>query len=391
MQRLTELRPRGVITSEEAPSTRGPLHDFFPIRLDDEFMATASGGLGFALPAAVGAALAQPNRTVFCLLGDGSAMYSIQGLWTAADLKLDVKFLIVNNGGYAALDQFGALFDIEVVGSKLPGIDFVKLAEGMGVPGARVAHVDSLDDAIRALFASAGPRLLEVVVERPRRTSSAGRALRNSLTKRHEPMSKVFITCAITGASPMPKHPNFPFRPDHVAQEALDAAEAGASIIHVHVRNREDGTPSQSLDDYREVVNLIRQKNNEVILNVTTGPGCMWFPKSAEEPAQPDMEKTLMFTAERRIEHIIDLKPDMCTLDICTMNLWGGVAINLEPIIGAMGTALQDAGVLTEIECFEAGDFVFADDLMAKGLIPKNAPFTFVLGTHYGLPPRRKP
>lgn len=199
-------------------------------------------------------------------------------------------------------------------------------------------------------------------------------------------MAKTFITCAITGASPMPKHPNFPFRPEHVAQEALDAAEAGASIIHVHVRHAEDGTPSQELDDYRQVVNLIRQKNNEVILNVTTGPGCMWFSKSPEEPGQPDMEKTLMFTAERRIEHILDLKPDMCTLDICTMNLWGGVAINQEPIIGKMGTMLQDAGVLTEIECFEAGDFVFADDLMEKNLIAKSSPFTFVLGTKYGLP-----
>jgi len=167
MQRLTELRPAGLIVSEEAPSTRGPLHDHFPIKLDDEFTATASGGLGFALPAAVGAALAMPGRTVFCLLGDGSAMYSIQGLWTAAELDLDVRFLIVNNGGYAALDQFGALFDIEVVGSKLPGIDFVKLAQGMGVEGMRVSHVDELDDAIRDLFAGSGPRLLEVVVERP--------------------------------------------------------------------------------------------------------------------------------------------------------------------------------------------------------------------------------
>jgi len=166
MQRLTALRPKGLIVSEEAPSTRGPLHDHFPIRLDDEFMATASGGLGFALPAAVGAALAQPERTVFCLLGDGSSMYSIQGLWTAADLRLDVRFLIVNNGGYAALEQFGALFDIEVVGSKLPGLDFVKLAEGMGVPAARVSAATDLDDAIRALFEGPGPRLLEVLVER---------------------------------------------------------------------------------------------------------------------------------------------------------------------------------------------------------------------------------
>jgi uncharacterized protein (DUF849 family) len=197
---------------------------------------------------------------------------------------------------------------------------------------------------------------------------------------------KTFITCAITGASPMPTHPNFPFRPEHVAQEALHAAEAGASIIHVHVRDPETGAPNQDLEQYRKVVNLIREKNDEVILNVTTGPGCMWFPKSEEEPALPDEERTLMFTAERRIEHILDLKPDMCTLDICTMNLWGGVAINLEPIITRMGTMIQDAGVLTEIECFEAGDFVFADDLMAKGSIPKNAPFTFVLGTKYGLP-----
>jgi uncharacterized protein (DUF849 family) len=199
-------------------------------------------------------------------------------------------------------------------------------------------------------------------------------------------MAKTFITCAITGASPMPKHPNFPFRPEHVAQEALDAAEAGASIIHVHVRDPETGAPNQEMENYRKVVNLIREKNTDVILNVTTGPGCMWFPKSAEEPHLPDDERTLMFTAERRIEHILELKPDMCTLDICTMNLWGGIAMNLEMIVGKMGTMIQDAGVLTEIECFEAGDFVFADDLREKKLISPNSPYTFVLGTKYGLP-----
>nr|WP_082431078.1 3-keto-5-aminohexanoate cleavage protein [Novosphingobium sp. KN65.2] len=195
---------------------------------------------------------------------------------------------------------------------------------------------------------------------------------------------KVYITCAVTGSSPMPEHPNFPFRPDHVANEALAAAEAGASIIHVHVRDRETGEPSQALDDYREVVGLIREKNREVILNVTTGPGCNWM-QSEEDPAVCG-EGTLMFTAERRLEHILDLKPDMCTLDICTMQLWGGVAINLDPMITRMGQMIQDAGVMPEIECFEAGDFVFADDLMAKGAIPGNAPFSFVLGTKYGLP-----
>lgn len=195
---------------------------------------------------------------------------------------------------------------------------------------------------------------------------------------------KVFITCAVTGSAPMPNHPNFPFRPEHVAAEALTAAEAGAAIIHLHVRERETGVPSQALDDYREVVGLIRAKNDAVILNVTTGPGCTWM-QSDEDPAVAG-PGTLMFTAERRLEHILDLKPDMCTLDICTMQLWGGVAINLDPMITRMGHMIQDAGVVPEIECFEAGDFVFADDLMAKGAIPKTAPFSFVLGTKYGLP-----
>jgi len=182
----------------------------------------------------------------------------------------------------------------------------------------------------------------------------------------------------------MPAHPDFPFRPDHVAAEALAAAEAGAAIIHLHVRDGATGVPSQALDDYREVVGLIRRKNDAVILNVTTGPGCTWM-QSEDDPAVAG-PGTLMFTAERRLEHILDLKPDMCTLDICTMNLWGGVAINLDPMITKMGHMIQDAGVMPEIECFEAGDFVFADDLIAKGALPKNAPYSFVLGTKYGLP-----
>lgn len=195
---------------------------------------------------------------------------------------------------------------------------------------------------------------------------------------------KLFITCAITGSSPLPNHDNFPVTPEQVAAQGLAAAEAGASILHIHVRHPETGDPSTELNHYREVVQRIREKNNEVILNVTTGPGCTWM-QSDEDPSVCG-PGTVMFTAERRLEHILDLKPEMCTLDICTMQLWGGVAINLDPMITRMGHMIQDAGVLPEIECFEAGDFVFADDLMAKGAIPKNVPFSFVLGTKYGLP-----
>jgi uncharacterized protein (DUF849 family) len=195
---------------------------------------------------------------------------------------------------------------------------------------------------------------------------------------------KTFITCAVTGSSPLPDHPNFPITPEQIAEQGLAAAAAGASILHIHVRDPETGGQSTELDLYRKAVNLIREKNNEVILNVTTGPGCTWM-QSDEDPAVCG-PGTIMFTAERRLEHILDLKPEMCTLDICTMNLWGGAAINLDPMITRMGHMIQDAGVLPEIECFEAGDFVFADDLIAKGAIPKHVPFSFVLGTKYGLP-----
>lgn len=195
---------------------------------------------------------------------------------------------------------------------------------------------------------------------------------------------KTFITCAVTGSSPLPDHDNFPITPEQIAQQGLAAAAAGASILHIHVRDPKTGGQSTELDLYRKAVGLIREKNNEVILNVTTGPGCTWM-QSDEDPAVCG-PGTIMFTAERRLEHILDLKPDMCTLDICTMNLWGGAAINLDPMITRMGHMIQDAGVLPEIECFEAGDFVFADDLIAKGAIPKHVPFSFVLGTKYGLP-----
>jgi benzoylformate decarboxylase len=165
MARLEALRPKGIAITEEAPSTRGPLHDYFRVHAGEEFHTCASGGLGHGLPAGVGVALARPDTTVLCILGDGSAMYSIQGLYTAAQERLDIKFVVVNNGGYAALEQFGSLFGIEVVGSKLPALDFVKIAEGQGVPGTRISRADALDAAIHELFAAEGPRLLEVVVQ----------------------------------------------------------------------------------------------------------------------------------------------------------------------------------------------------------------------------------
>ncbi len=194
--------------------------------------------------------------------------------------------------------------------------------------------------------------------------------------------NKVIITCAVTGSSPVPDHPDFPKTNEQVANAALDAGEAGASIIHVHVR-KPDGTPSTDLNDYTEVYNRIRQKNNELIINLTTGPGCNWI-QSDEDPMMPG-PGAQVFTAERRLEHIERLRPEMCTLDICTMQIFGTVAINTKKMMTKMGHMIRDCNVMPEIECFDTGDLVFAEDLIADGALDGPGVYSIVMGTKYGI------
>jgi len=166
MQQIAALRPADSIVVEEAPSSRGVMHDHLPLLERDSFHTCASGGLGHGLPAAVGVALARPGRKVIGLLGDGSAMYSIQGLWTAAQLKLPVAFIIVNNSSYRALEEFGRRFAIDVLpGVHLPDLDFCGLATAQGVKAILVTRCEELDGALRTVFAARSPMLLEVRVK----------------------------------------------------------------------------------------------------------------------------------------------------------------------------------------------------------------------------------
>lgn len=166
MQQIATLRPKGSIIVEEAPSSRGVMHDYLPIIERDTFYTCASGGLGHALPAAVGIALARPKEKVIALLGDGSAMYAIQGLWSAARLKLPITFIIVNNTRYEALVQFGHRFGLQrAVGTDLAGLDFCALARGQGLSAIRVDKADALDGALREAFAAPEPTLVEVMVD----------------------------------------------------------------------------------------------------------------------------------------------------------------------------------------------------------------------------------
>jgi len=166
VQQIAALRAPGSILVEEAPSTRTPMHDYLPILERDTFYTCASGGLGHGLPAAVGVALARRGEKVIALLGDGSSMYAIQGLWTAAQLKLPITFIIVNNRRYEALLQFGRHFGLaSTVGTSLAEIDFCGLAISQGCKAVRVERAGMLDDTLRCAFVATEPTLVEVVVE----------------------------------------------------------------------------------------------------------------------------------------------------------------------------------------------------------------------------------
>jgi len=165
MQQIAALRPAGSLVMEEAPSSRDAMHAHLPMLERDSFYTCASGGLGHGLPAAVGAALARPDRKVIALLGDGSAMYGIQGLWSAAELGANVVFLIVNNGGYRALDEFAPRFGVSrPPGTRLRHLDFCDLARAQGVRAERVERADALDTALIAAFTDTKPALLDVRV-----------------------------------------------------------------------------------------------------------------------------------------------------------------------------------------------------------------------------------
>jgi benzoylformate decarboxylase len=167
MQQVAALRPKGSIIVEEAPSSRTAMRDYLPIIDRDGFHTCASGGLGHGLPAAIGIALARPREKVIALLGDGSSMYAIQGLWSAAQLALGITFVIIKNQRYEALLEFGRHFGLQrTIGTSLPEIDFCALAQGQGVKAIAVDRCDALDDALRSAFAIVTePTLVEVAVD----------------------------------------------------------------------------------------------------------------------------------------------------------------------------------------------------------------------------------
>jgi len=158
--------PDDAVLVEEAPSHRPAMQQFMPMHGQDSFYTMASGGLGYALPAAVGISLGRANVRTVCLIGDGSAMYSIQALWTAAQRKLPLTIVVLNNSGYGAMRSFSQVMQVRnVPGLDLPDIDFVKIAEGMGCEAARVARSSDLAPTLERALALKGASLVEVMVD----------------------------------------------------------------------------------------------------------------------------------------------------------------------------------------------------------------------------------
>jgi benzoylformate decarboxylase len=165
MSRIASLRPAGSIIVEEAPTSRAAMNAHLPIDEPDGFFTAGSGGLGYGLPAAVGIAMGKPGRRVIAVIGDGSCMYAVQGLWTAAQWKLPMAIVIVNNASYFALKHMARMFDIkETVGADLPGIDVCGLARAFGCEARRVKAPQELDDALRHAFGAGHPVVVDVAV-----------------------------------------------------------------------------------------------------------------------------------------------------------------------------------------------------------------------------------
>ena len=200
------------------------------------------------------------------------------------------------------------------------------------------------------------------------------------------PRNKVFITCAVTGNLTAPEQtPYLPKSPEEIAEAALGAAEAGAAIVHIHVREPRTGKPSMDLAYYKEVVERIRAKNSQLILNITTGPGGRFVP-SEDDPKVAAPGTTLM-NPEKRVEHIAILKPEICTLDLNTMNSGGQVVINTPANVRRMAKIIREAGVKPEIELFDSGDIALMLDMLKDSSLIGPLLTSLVLGVRYGFQP----
>ena len=199
----------------------------------------------------------------------------------------------------------------------------------------------------------------------------------------------VFITCAVTGSGgTQDRSPHVPRSPEQIANSAIDAAKAGAAVVHCHVRDPETGAPSRRVDLYREVTDRIRAADVDVVLNLTAGMGGDMVYGSADSPFPINEAATDMASATDRMAHVEECLPEICTLDCGTMNFAEAdyVMTNTPGMLRTMGQMMTDLDVRVEIEAFDTGHLWFAKQLVNEGILNSPAMVQLCMGVPWGAP-----
>lgn len=200
---------------------------------------------------------------------------------------------------------------------------------------------------------------------------------------------KRIITCAITGNAPYnKKHPSFPVTPKEICDSTIEAARAGATIAHIHVRDPETGAGSRDVKLFRETVDRIRNTGTDIIINLTCGLGAFLLPDPKDESrALPESD---VATVTERVRHLEECLPDIASLDVSTGNQVEGdtefVYLNTTRTLRGLARRFLELGVKPELEAFQAGDVLFANQLVDEGLVIGKPMYQFVLGVKWGAP-----
>ena len=201
---------------------------------------------------------------------------------------------------------------------------------------------------------------------------------------------EAFVTCAVTGAGALTdRSERVPVTPEQIADAALDAARAGAAVVHIHVRDPETGRGSRDVALYRAVVERLRGADVDAVINLTAGMGGDLVLGGAGAPLPLDADGTDLVGAEERLAHIAELRPEICTLDCGSMNFAAGgdyVMTNTPGMLRAMAAHVQALGVRPELEVFDFGHLVMVEDLIREGLIDDPALIQLCMGIPYGAP-----
>ncbi len=200
---------------------------------------------------------------------------------------------------------------------------------------------------------------------------------------------EVFITCPVTGSGgTQDRSPHVPRSPKQIAESAIEAAKAGAAVVHCHVRDPDTGAASRRVDLYREVTARVRDSETDVVINLTAGMGGDLMLGPPDSPLPLIEDGTDMGSAEDRMQHVVDCLPEICTLDCGTMNFAENdyVMTNTPGILRAMGKIINDLGVRTEIEAFDTGHLWFARQLVDEGVIEAPVLVQLCMGIPWGAP-----